>query len=215
MAPALGSFYLDPDGPLFSNVNASLTCVRAGLSIPRTVWLANGDRDLIRTMVDDLGGLPVVLKMPGYSSGVGIMRADSLPTIFGLVDYIIAEGGRSVLTTFIGGDVHWRVVLVGDSAVASDRNQMDDDDFRTLGSTGPLDYSAQPLDGCNDLAVKACQALSTAHGGVDALAHPSGWLFLLEANSPCEPTQAQLSVGVDIAGAMVDYLLKDTAARTT
>jgi glutathione synthase/RimK-type ligase-like ATP-grasp enzyme len=65
-----------------------------------------------------------------------------------------------------------------------------------------------------DAAVRAVHALRVEHGGVDLLEHPSGRLYLLEANFPCYYPQAQRIGGIDVAGAMVDYLL-EKAVRLT
>ena len=43
--------------------------------------------------------------------------------------------------------------------------------------------------------------------GVDILQHPSGRLYLLEANFPCYFAHAQTLAGVDVAGAMVEHLM--------
>lgn len=205
--PKVASFYLDPDGPLFANINATETFARAGLSVPRTYWLERPTRPMLRDMVDQLGGLPVVVKALGYSRGVGVIRADSLPSLFSIVDFATAEGGKPLLTAYIPDAVHWRVVVVGDRAVASYRNITDPDDFRTSGSDAIDDYLAPLPPGAAELAVRACQVLRHAHGGVDILEHASGRLYLLEANFPCYYAQAQIEAGIDVAGAMVDYLL--------
>ena len=164
-------------------------------------------RALLRQMVDDCGGLPVVVKASGYSRGIGVMRADSLASLFSIVDFAGAEGSKPLLTAYIPDAVHWRVVVVGDQAVASYRNVTDDDDFRTSGSDDAEDYAAPLPAGAAELAVDACRVLRHAHGGVDILEHASGRLYLLEANFPCYYAQAQLSGGADVAGAMVQYLL--------
>jgi len=208
----VASFHLDPDGPLFANINAMATFARAGLAVPRTYPLTSDDRDLMRTYVDALGGLPVVVKALGYSRGVGTIRADSLPSLFSIVDYALAEGSKPLLTAYVPDAVHWRVTVVGDRAVSGYRNVLDEDDFRTSGSEDPADYSAPLPVGTAEMAVAACRALRQAHGGVDILEHPSGRLYLLEANFPCYYAQSQLEAGVDVAGAMAQYLLEQAEA---
>lgn len=203
----VGSFYRDPDGPLFCNINANRTFARAGVSIPRTYWIQSTDRALLRKWVDELGGLPVVVKALGHSRGVGVIRADSLASLFSIVDFALAENNRPLLTSYVPDAVHWRFVVVGDRVVSTYRNVLDDDDFRTSGSSDPRDYSATPPEDGESMAVKACHALRVDHGGVDILAHPSGRLYLLEANFPCYYAQSQVEAGVDVSGAMLDHLL--------
>ena len=65
---------------------------------------------------------------------------------------------------------------------------------------------ATPPDGLEELAVRAVHSIRREFGGVDVLEHPSGRLYLLEANFPCYFGQAQDVIGVDIAGAMVEEL---------
>jgi hypothetical protein len=210
--PQIASFDLDPDGPLFANINAMTTFARAGLPVPRTYWLASGNRALIQTYVEALGGFPIVVKALGYSRGVGTIRADSLASLYSIVDYALVQGTKPLLTSYVEDAVHWRVVVVGYAAVASYRNVLDEGDFRTSGSDDLDDYRAPPPEGAEALAVAACRALRHAHGGVDLLEHPSGRLYLLEANYPCYYATAQLEAGVDVAGAMVDWLLRRAIA---
>ena len=48
---------------------------------------------------------------------------------------------------------------------------------------------------------------------MDILEDARGRLFLLEANFPCYYPQAQLVAGTDIAGMMLDHLLKKAQAK--
>ncbi len=208
----VATFYLDADGPLFANLNATETFTRAGLPVPRSFWLDKPTRLMLRSMVEACGGVPVVVKALGYSRGIGVMRADSLASLFSIVDFASVEGNKPLLTAYIPDAIHWRVVVVGDKAVASYRNVTDDDDFRTSGSDDVDDYAAPLPKGAAELAVASCQVLRHAHGGVDILEGPGGRLYLLEANFPCYYAQAQLSGGVDVAGAMVQYLLERAEA---
>ncbi len=206
--PKVATFYRDESGgPFFSNVNATGTFAAAGLSVPRTFWLSDGDRDLLRAMVERLGGFPVVVKALGYSHGVGVLRADSFETLFPIVDFALAQKHKPLLTSYIDDATHWRLVVVGDRVVSSYRNAQPEGDFRTMGADDPDDYAATPPPEAETLAVQACHALRVDHGGVDVLSHASGRHYLLEANFPCYYPQSQLAHGDDISGAMVDHLL--------
>ena len=180
---------------------------RAGLPIARTIFAASADRHLLDKWAHFLGGFPLVLKVLGGQRGIGVMRVDSKPALYSLMDFALAQGHTPLLCSFVPEAVHWRVVVVGDKAVAWYRNADEDDDFRTYGSEDPAMYMGELPDGAEELAVKACHVLENAFGGVDILQHPSGRLYLLEANFPCYFAQAQEVVGVDVAGAMVDWLL--------
>jgi hypothetical protein len=210
----VATFYRDADGPMFQATAGPLLHARAGIPTPRTIYCATTSREFLRGAVERLGGFPVIVKIMGFSGGQGVMLAESLPGLFSLVDHLVAQGSLPLLCAYVPDSIHWRVVVVGDRAVASYTNPVDADDFRTYASTDPADYPAEVRPALEDAAVRAVHALRVEHGGVDLLEHPSGRLYLLEANFPCYYPQAQRIGGIDVAGAMVDYLL-EKAVRLT
>ena len=214
-APGVATFHAEPDGMFFASANFNLLFARAGLPMPRSFPIGSTDRDTLRGLVASVGGLPVVVKVLGYSRGIGTMRADSLPALFSLVDYLLAQGVAPFLCEFIDRAVHWRVTVIGDRAVAAYRNVQEEDDFRTYGSEDPVDFTATVPDALAAVAVGAVRALRLEFGGVDILEAPDGRLYLLEANYPCFFAQAQTVAGIDIAGMMVDHLLGKLAAAPT
>ncbi|HEX8073088.1 MAG TPA: hypothetical protein VF546_24285 [Pyrinomonadaceae bacterium] len=207
-ADGVATFYADPAGPLYECVNPPLAFERAGLPVPRTFNCATTNRTLLRGFVARLGGFPVVLKMPGRERGVGVMRADSFPALFSLVDYVRALGGHALLCAYVPAAVHWRLVVVGARVVASYKNCTYEDDFRTYAREELSDYAAPVRREMAAVAVRAVRALRQEFGGVDILEQTNGRMHLLEANCPCYFPQAQLVAGVDIAGAMIEHLLR-------
>jgi hypothetical protein len=211
-APGVATFYKHDDSMFFDALTSPLHFQRAGLPVPRTVYCSNGDRRLLKSFVEQLGGFPIVVKLLGGSGGIGVMRADSLPALYSLVDYAIWQGRNPLLCAYVEDAVHWRVVVIGNRAVAAYKNPRDDDDFRTYGGNDPSDVTADPPAKLAEIAVRALDVLQNEFGGVDLLVHSSGRCYLLEANFPCYFPHAQEVAGIDVAGMMLDYLL-DKRAR--
>jgi hypothetical protein len=209
--PGVATFYSQPEGPLMYKSNPTLCFERAGLPTPRSVYVTTRNREVIRSHVARMGGFPVVVKMMGNSRGIGVMRADSYPTLFSLLDYALSQSRHPLLAAYIDQAVHWRAVVVGDRMVAHYRNVTDEDDFRTSGSDDEEDYTAPPPPELEALAVGTVKAIGDEFGGVDILEHPSGRLYILESNNPCYFGAAQLQGGIDVAGKMVEYLLGKAA----
>jgi hypothetical protein len=205
--PGAATFYTDPLGPFFRSGTAPFLFMKSGLPVPRSYYLSVVDPDLLRAFVEHLGGFPVVLKVSGGEGGVGVMRADSYPALFSICDYALSQGQHPLLMSYVPDATHWRVVVVGERAVAAYRNTTNPDDFRTYSGDDPADYTAEPSQALGALAVKAARALRLEFAGVDVLEHASGRLYVLEANFPCYFPQAQLVAGIDIAGAMLDHLI--------
>lgn len=203
----VASFYAKPEQAITYVSEPLQAFMRAGLSVPRHFHVHSGDRDLLRQWVDRLGGLPVVVKFNGFSGGTGVLRADSFAALFSLVDFALATGRTPLLMSFVDPAEHWRVVVVGSGAVAAYRNPQDSDDFRSHGSEDPHDCTDQVDTDLTEMAVAAVHSLSLTFGGVDILRHPSGRLYLLEANFPCFHTHAETVAGIPVSGAMIDHLM--------
>lgn len=207
----VATFHVDPRW-MYADISASpLLMQRAGLPVPRTVYLASSDRELLDRHVERLGGYPVVLKTLGGEGGLGVLRADSAPALYAMADLLVARGEDPLLCAYVPDAMHWRVVVVGSRAVAAYRNPTDENDFRTYPSEDPADYLADVPAEMARIAVEAVRVVGSEFGGVDILEHASGRLYVLEANVPCYYPQAQEVGGIDVAGAMVDHLASKAA----
>lgn len=205
-SPGTATFYPGDEEIYFNAAEPTLVHERAGLPVPRSIPCHTTDRDALRGFVERLGGLPVIVKVPGMSRGVGVMVARDLGSLFALVDYLASQSVAPQLMAFVDDAVHWRVVVVGESAVAAYRNTVETDDFRTYASVQSDDYLSAVPDALAEVAVASVKAVRREFGGVDLLEHPSGRIYLLEANFPCYFAQAQLVAGIDVAGQMVEFL---------
>jgi glutathione synthase/RimK-type ligase-like ATP-grasp enzyme len=206
-APGVASFYADDTAIFFDCLHAALLFERAGLPVPPMLHAGTTDRDVLRACVARLGGFPLVLKVEGGSNGVGVVRVDSYAVLFALLDYFAGQGVEPLLSAFIAGAVHWRLVVVGDRVVAAYPNELPADDFRSAPVTNPGAYRASAPAALAAVAVRAVHVLRREFGGVDLLVRPDGAVHLLEANFPCYFPHAQLVAGLDVAGTMLDHLL--------
>lgn len=204
----VASFYDHPAGVHLCWNEQGLLFQRAGVPTPRTFFVTPKDRGLLKKYVEHLGGFPVVLKVPGGSLGVGVMRLDSWASLFSVVDQIKSQGSMLHMMAYIPDALHWRVVVVGDRAVASYINRTEPDDFRTYVEDDPEDFAQEPPAAVVDAAVRAVKAQGLSFGGVDVLEHDSGRVYVLEANFPCYFGHPMESGEVDVAGEMLDFLME-------
>ena len=205
-APGVATFYSAKDGIFFSVKSQTQLAEFAGIPIPKTVYLGSSNPTLLRRQVDAVGGFPVVLKVIGRSSGIGVMLAESMASLRSQVDFAIAQGHNPLLCQYIRNAVHWRVIVLGGQAIASYRNKPVADDFRSCGSTDRVDFEVKPPEAAIETAVRSTATCGLDFTGVDVLEDPAGQVWFLEANFPCYYAHAQLHGGVDIAGRMVDFL---------
>ena len=85
----------------------------AGLPIPRTFPCTTSDAEWLEERVVDLGGYPVVIKMPGYEGGAGVMLQETPVGLRSTIEYLLISGGVPVISAFVPDAIHWRVVVVG------------------------------------------------------------------------------------------------------
>ncbi len=212
--PGVATFYADADGPHFAPVASLPLFERAGLAVPRYVPCFGTRRDGLRQAVEVLGGLPVVIKLAGGEGGVGVLRVDSWAALFSTVDYLLATQALPMLLAYVADAVPWRVVVVGERAVASYPLPLAADDFRSTGVLDAASVQAGAPEPLESMAVAATRALRLECAGVDLLWHASGRVYLLEANFPCYFAPAQELGGIDVAGKMIDHLAVKSKSKS-
>lgn len=192
----------------FARIRAIQYLPKAGVSTPRTVHELPQNTDLLEKAVDYLGGFPLVLKVLGGSHGVGVTKIDSFSSLASLVDFFNAQNMHAVLRQFIPVKTSARLIVLGNRVIDSIEYRAPENDFRSNVGQKPNVQVKKFSKATETLAVKATKALGLEFGGVDVLIDNKGHSYVTEVNFPCNFSRCQLLTGVDIAGRMVDHLLK-------
>lgn len=173
--------------------------------IPKTIPTITKDRDLLKRYAAWLGGFPIILKAVGNSLGIGVIRVDSLESLYSLVDYLEKVGGNYILREFISVRESARLAVLGDHVIGSIQYSSKSSDFRSNQDAQfiPLAYP----ESVQEIAVRAVQAKGLEFGGVDILIDKHGDPYVLEVNFPFSFPDIQKAAEVDVASAMVDYLI--------
>jgi ribosomal protein S6--L-glutamate ligase len=176
----------------------------AGVEVPRTV-LARGGGD-VTALVEQVGGLPAILKLIQGTQGVGVMIAHSAAEVESILSTMWDLGQEILLQEFIaesrGRDV--RALVVGDRVVGAMRREAKQGEFRSnihRGAEGtPIDLPPEYA----QAAVRAARVLGLDVAGVDLLEAKSG-PKVLEVNSSPGFEGLELATRLDIAGAIADH----------
>ena len=178
----------------------------AGLDVPRTVMAH--DRSNVRKLVEEVGGLPVIIKLLRGTQGVGVMIAHSIQELQTIVNTFWDLGQEVVLQEFVaeskGRDV--RALVVGDKVVGAMQRRAKKGEFRSNihrgGEGHPVELPASYI----EVAVRAAQLLGLENAGVDMLEGRAG-PRLMELNSSPGFEGLERATKQDIAGAIVDHAL--------
>ncbi len=197
--------------PPISRSRDKLRCLQllagAGLAIPATV-LAH-DRSNVAKLVEQVGGLPAIIKLIRGTQGVGVMIASTLPEVQTMLDTFWDLGQEIVLQEFIresrGVDV--RALVVGDRVVGAMRRRAKKGEFRSNihrgGEGTPIELTAE----YRDAAVKAARVIGLEVAGVDMLEGADG-PKIMEINSSPGFEGLERATGEDIAGAIIDHAIE-------
>lgn len=207
------SFYTDYKNCVASPDNvleATMILEKEMLPIIPTIFALSKSKERLMTYVDALSGFPVIIKNTGGSHGKGVMKIDSLSSLTSVCDYLLSQNQTFILRKFIPHKKQGRLIVLGDKVVASHENYAALD-FRSnvgpnaLRTRGVVQYNSTIC----EMAVNAVKALNLEFGGVDVLLDERDETpYIAEVNFPCYFPTTQRLTGIDIAGEMIDHLVK-------
>lgn len=172
-----------------------------GVPVPRTV-LARGSGDLA-AFVEQVGGLPAILKLIRGTQGVGVMIAHSKAEVESILSTLQDLGQETLLQEFVaesrGRDV--RALVVGGRVVAAMRREARAG-FRSNLHRGGEGSALELPPEFAAVAVRAAAVLGLEVAGVDLLEARSG-PKVMEINSSPGLEGVERATGVDVAAAIV------------
>jgi ribosomal protein S6--L-glutamate ligase len=188
---------------------------RAGVGIPKTVFTRDG-REL-DDLIDELGEMPVVIKLARGTHGNGVVLAETKKAAKSVMQafHVMDDDGTNILMQeFIkesaGEDI--RVLIVNGKVVASMKRKGLDDDFRSnlhQGGEGTVVKLSEEEKKC---AQKAAKAMGLSVCGVDIMRSNHGPLVLEVNSSP--GFGIEKVTGRNVAVKIVEYV-EQNAKKTT
>lgn len=182
-----------------------------GIGLPATVFGENPDdtRDLLAM----LGPPPHVIKLNEGTQGAGVMLTEKLSASRAAIETLRGLYANFIVQEFIaearGADL--RCFVVGERVVAAMRRQAPKGEFRSNLHRGGTARPVQPSRREAATAVSAARALGLGVAGVDLIRSRRGPL-VLEVNSSPGLEGIETATGIDVAGAVVDYVVARPAA---
>lgn len=186
-----------------------------GLPIPKTFPVQyDYSRDAVKRYMDEIGEFPVIVKVIGGSHGVGVIKVDTLDSLFSVLDFATATGRDEVLLRqFIPAQSHARLIVLGEEVVGSIEYTSTGDDFRT-NIDDPIVHAKEYSDDIKNTAIKAVSSLDLELGGVDIIIdEKTGNHFILEMNFPCFFPRVEMATGESISEKIIDFLIAKSNAK--
>ncbi len=182
---------------------------RHDIGIPSSAFVR--DRQDVRAAIQRVGGAPVVIKLLEGTQGIGVMLAPEVKIAEAIIETLQIKGHNVLLQRFVaesrGRDI--RALVVGDQVVAAMRRVAQGDEFRSNVHRGGQTESIELDDEYQSAAVRAAQIMGLRLAGVDMLESNEGPL-IMEVNSSPGLEGIETATGLDVAGAIVDYIANQT-----
>ncbi len=188
---------------------------RSGVGIPKTIFTRDG-RDL-DDLIDELGEMPVVIKLARGTHGNGVVLAETKKAAKSVMQafHVMDDDGTNILMQeFIkesaGEDI--RVFIVNGKVVASMKRKGLDDDFRSNLHQGGEGTVAKLTEIERRTAQRAAKSMGLPVCGVDIMRSNKGPLVLEVNSSP--GFGIEKVTGRNVAAKIVEYV-EQNAKKTT
>jgi len=186
-------------------LRAIQTLSRHDVRIPATTFVKS--RDDVLPAIERVGGAPVVIKLLEGTQGVGVILAPDSSVAEAVIETLQSARQNVLIQRFVsesrGRDV--RALVVGDRVVAAMRRTATGDEFRSNVHRGGL---VEPLSLDPEFertAIRATQIMGLRVAGVDMFEGDEG-AIVNEVNSSPGFEGIERATGLDVAGAIVDYV---------
>jgi ribosomal protein S6--L-glutamate ligase len=183
---------------------------RHDIGIPHTTFVR--DRKDVLPAIERLGGAPIIIKILEGTQGVGVILAETTKVAEAIVETLQSARQNVLLQQYIGEskgcDV--RAFVVGDRVVAAMRRVAKAGEFRSNVHRGGRAEKVELDPEFEETAVRAAQIMGLRVAGVDLLESDEGPL-IMEVNSSPGLEGIETATGLDVAGAIADYMNSQVA----
>jgi len=178
---------------------------RHQIAMPATTFVRN--RADVVPAIGRVGGAPVVVKLLEGTQGIGVILAPDLKVAEAIIETLHSTQQNVLIQRFVkesrGRDI--RALVVGEQVVAAMRRVAKDDEFRSNVHRGGAVERVDLDPEYEKLAVRAAQIMGLRVAGVDMLEGAHGPL-VMEVNSSPGLEGIETATGLDVAGAIIDYI---------
>ena len=189
-------------------LHASQILARNKIPVPKTTYVR--DSIDVEPAIDFVGGLPVVIKVTQGTQGQGVFLRHTVHESRSLIQGLLLTGKSVLVQEYIaeshGKDI--RALVVGDRVVAAMRRRARGREFRSNYHLNGTVEKVEINQEFEQQAVRAARVLGLNIAGVDLLEGANGPL-VLEVNSSPGLEGIEKASGVNVAGAIIDYVTSE------
>lgn len=187
---------------------------QAGVGLPVTAFAHDPKQtDQVLEMV---GGAPVVIKLLEGTQGIGVVLAETNNSARSIIEAFRGASVNILVQEFIkeAGNSDIRIIVVGGKVIAAMERSGAEGDFRSNLHRGGSSRGIRISPEERSTAIRSAKRMGLNVAGVDLLRSNHGPV-VMEVNSSPGLEGVEKATGVDVAGAIIDFLEKNTAPNKT
>lgn len=200
------------------SVNSSIAIVRSrdklrslqifsrhDIGIPKTIFTSHPKN--LSTLIKEIGGAPVVIKLLEGTQGIGVVLAETKKAAQSVVEAFYGLQANMLIQEFIAeaGGADIRAFVVNGKVVGSMKRQGAEGEFRSNLHRGGSATAVRLTRAQRTQALAAAKAMGLKMAGVDMIESSRGPL-VLEVNSSPGLKGIEEATGKDIASAVIKYI---------
>jgi len=178
---------------------------KSGIGLPKTVF-TNYSKN-VESVIDSVGGVPVVIKLLEGTQGLGVVLADTKKAATSVLEAFNGLKARVIVQEFIkesaGADL--RAFVINGKVVGAMKRQGKKGEFRSNLHRGGSSQVVELTEEEEQAAISSAKSLNLGIAGVDMLQSSRGPL-ILEVNSSPGLEGIEKATRFDIADEIVSYL---------
>lgn len=183
---------------------------RKGIGLPVTGF-AHSVKD-IDGLIESVGGTPLVVKLLEGTQGIGVVLCETDGAARSVIEAFRGLEANILVQQFVaeakGSDI--RAFVVGDRVVAAMKRQGAEGEFRSNLHRGGMATTEKLSVSERATALQAAKAMGLRVAGVDMLRSKNGPV-VMEVNSSPGLEGIETTTGVDVAGAIIDFVVANAA----
>jgi len=166
-------------------------------------------------VLDRLGGYPVVLKQASGRVGEGVFLVNTEHQARLILHNNLETGKGMLVQRFIPPEnrLNIRVLVIGGKVAGAMKLKSKPGDFRSNFHLTQQSWPVELLPEWEEIALKAADALALEIAGVDLIVDEKGKACVIEVNYSPGFSGLEAATGLDIAGRIIDYVVKTYGRR--
>ena len=149
-----------PNGLRMCNdkLHTQIKLTSLGVKTPWTISVINKDSKFLKqieSLKDPL--IPCVLKTNHGTHGIGVMKIDSKESLISVVQAFLDQQIPILIQEYIEHNASYRIIMLGDKVLASNKKTNEDADFRTNSHLGSTTEKHEP----NEKEIAICKTISS------------------------------------------------------